>query len=182
MVAMAKTLLAAVVLIAASANAHAQDLNFPSPAEEPPHQFSLSVGSAYVQNLTSTNDRGYAASCDLEYAFNDRWGLGVGFGFDREYSSTEEGLSAPGDALSLTVGVNRSLPHGWSVDAGFYKGLAENEHNQWYASPDIGIGVGLTYTMPISKKWDFSIGPSVDYSFHTREFSLSVNVAFTFSL
>jgi len=169
------------MLVAASATVCAQELNFPSPAEEPAHQFSLSVGSGFVQNLTSTGDRGYAASCDLEYAFDDHWGLGLGFGFDRQYNSTEEGPPAPGDALSLTVGVNRSLPRGWSVSAGFFKGLAEHEHNQWYASPDIGIGVGLTYSRPISKKWDFSVGPSIDYSFHTREFSLSVNVAFAFA-
>ncbi len=169
------------MLLAAAATAGAQDLNFPSPAVEPAHNFSFSFGPSFVQNLTQTSDRGYAVSCEAGYAFNDRWSLSVVFGFDREFSSTEEGLPAPGDALSLTVGASRSLPHGWSVSAGFFKGLAEYEHDKWYASPDIGIGLGLTYSKQMSEKWTFSIGPSIDHSFHTRDFSLSVNLSFSFT-
>ena len=177
-----ETLLTVIVILVGAATAEAQDLNFPSPAEEPAHHFSLSFGPDFAQNLTRTSDRGFSASCSMGYAFNDRWEVNLGFGFDREYSSTEEGERAPGDALALTAGASRSLPHGWSLSAGFFKGLAEHEHNQWYASQDIGIGVGLTYSRPISEKWEFSTGPSIDRSFHAREFSLSVNVGFTFSL
>ncbi|HQR30907.1 MAG TPA: transporter, partial [Anaeromyxobacteraceae bacterium] len=172
----------AAIALAVPAPGAAQVPELGPPAPPPAgRRFTIGIGAGATATLNMLPDWTATATVALAYAIDERWSVSLAPYFERE-TDFVDGARLSYDEISLAVGASLALDQRWSLAMELDFGLVENAPGAWERNPEFGVGVGVSYAIPLAPDWNLVLGPELAWKISDGEISLGVNTGVTFDL
>jgi hypothetical protein len=166
------------MLLPAVAAAQVPEMGPPSRAGAD-RPFTLGIGPGVTANLTRAGDWTATLTLALGWSIDDRWTLTVAPYWEREFESVG-GVMESYDELSIALGASYAFAPRWSVGMDLDLGLVHDAFGPWERNPEFGIGVGVSYAIPLGGAWNLVLGPELSWKISDDEWSVGLNSGVTF--
>ncbi|HET8724413.1 MAG TPA: hypothetical protein VFM53_09460 [Anaeromyxobacteraceae bacterium] len=142
-------------------------------------RFTVGLGAGATATLNMLPDWTATATVVLAYAIDERWSVSLAPYYERE-NDFVDGARVSYDEVSLAVGASLALDARWSLAMELDLGLVENATGAWRRNPELGVGVGVSYAIPLAPDWNLVLGPELGWKISDGELSLGINTGVTF--
>jgi hypothetical protein len=160
----------------ATSRGQVPELPPPDPERRP---FTLTVGPGFTTSLVFPGDWSATFTVGLGWAIDGRWTVSVAPYWEREVDHVD-GTAWVHDEITLALGATYAFAPSWTLAMEVDVGLVENVVGPWERNPEVGIGVGVGYAVPLAERWALVVGPELAWKITDGDWTIGLNTGVSF--